>query len=282
MKRLLCFLLVCLITLTMPVFALEGFQYENERMGIALTIPGLTAYEIAMEESENSVRFYHTPSREPWGGLIGTITVLKPRSLVTAPEYSRGDYCILAMGKDCAVLWQNAPGGANSGGAALESYKKASALLSFDQLQKSLTITDQEAIPELHSNFLYLTAENGQIRPDDLLTRGELAKILHILLTPYNRNFSGPQPFSDKMDGETGKAAAYLASYGILSGYPDGTFRPEKPVSRAEFAVLLHRCQFAPPVGRYGNAPDYSDIPSGFWAEDYIYSANVRLDERLF
>ena len=104
MKRLLCFLLVCLITLTMPVFALEGFQYENERMGIALTMPGLTAYEIAMEESENSVRFYHTPSREPWGGLIGTITVLKPRSLVTAPEYSRGDYCILAMGKDCAVL----------------------------------------------------------------------------------------------------------------------------------------------------------------------------------
>ena len=275
MKRLLCFLLACLATLTMPVFASEGFQYENERMGIALTMPGLTAYEIAMEESENSVRFYHTPSREPWGGLIGTITVLTPRSLVTAPEYSRGDYCIIAMGKDCAVLWQNAPGGANSGGAALESYKKASALLSFDQLQKSLTITDQEAIPELHSNFLYLTAENGQIRPDDLLTRGELAKILHILLTPYNRKFSGPQPFSDKMDDETGKAAAYLASYGILSGYPDGTFRPKKPVSRAEFAVLLHRCQFAPPVGRYGNAPDYSDIPSGFWAKDYIYSANT-------
>lgn len=275
MKRLLCFLLTCLTILAMPAYASESFQYENKNLGIAFAISGLTSYEISVEETENTIRFYHTPSRKQWGGLIGTITVLKPRSLVTMPQYSHGDYRILAMGKDCAVLWQNAPGGANSGDAALESYKKASELLSFDQLQKSLTVTDQETVPKLHSNFLYLTAENGQIRPDELLTRGELAKILHTLLSPYNKNFTGPQPFSDKMDDETGKAAAYLASYGILSGYSDGTFRPERQVSRAEFAVLLHRCQFAPLVGRYGNASDYSDIPSGYWAEDYIYSAQI-------
>ena len=70
-------------------------------------------------------------------------------------------------------------------------------------------------------------------------------------------------------------AVNYLASYGILSGYSDGTFRPEAPISRAAFAASLHRCQFSPPVGRYGDTPDFPDVPSDFWAAAYIHSADT-------
>ena len=68
---------------------------------------------------------------------------------------------------------------------------------------------------------------------------------------------------------------AYLASYGILTGYEDGTFRPDAPVSRAAFAVALHRCQFAAPVGRYGSREDFSDVPAGVWEGAFLVCALV-------
>ena len=55
----------------------------------------------------------------------------------------------------------------------------------------------------------------------------------------------------------------------------DGTFRPDAPISRAAFAVLLHRCQFAAPVGRYGDEFVFADVPTGYWAETYIYSTKI-------
>ena len=46
-------------------------------------------------------------------------------------------------------------------------------------------------------------------------------------------------------------------------------------MSRAAFAVALHRCQFAAPVGRYGSRKNFSDVPEGFWAGAYLDSALV-------
>lgn len=115
----------------------------------------------------------------------------------------------------------------------------------------------------------------GLARPDDSLTRGELAQMLYTLLDTGNQAVSYRSPFSDTAGKDSAQAIAYLASYGILTGYADGTFRPDAPVSRAAFAVLLHRCQFAAPVGQYGEAFAFEDVPAGYWAETYIYSAKV-------
>lgn len=42
-----------------------------------------------------------------------------------------------------------------------------------------------------------------------------------------------------------------VIGHGFLKGYPDGTFRPEQPVTRAELAVILDRLELE---GRLGNA----------------------------
>lgn len=96
------------------------------------------------------------------------------------------------------------------------------------------------------------------------------------MLESNNKSQSYQEKFSDVSEGDCKQAVNYLASYGILEGYPDGTFHPDAPVSRAAFAVLLHRCQFSAPVGRYGDeVTDFPDVYPEYWARDYIYSADV-------
>jgi hypothetical protein len=62
-----------------------------------------------------------------------------------------------------------------------------------------------------------------------------------------------------------------LVNAGITSGFPDGTYRPENPVTRAEMAVFIkkgiHGGSYFPPLPD-GSHP-FSDI-SGHWAEEWI------------
>ena len=61
-----------------------------------------------------------------------------------------------------------------------------------------------------------------------------------------------------------------LAQRGTLGGYPDGSFRPENPVTRAEFAALVNR---AFPRSASRPAIRFQDVPSGYWAESAIQTA---------
>jgi len=60
-------------------------------------------------------------------------------------------------------------------------------------------------------------------------------------------------------------AIASLIDEGIISGYPDGTFKPENPVTRAEFAKIVARAFAIRPTGE----PRFSDIKNN-WAQAYI------------
>ncbi|MBW4575304.1 MAG: family 10 glycosylhydrolase [Aphanothece sp. CMT-3BRIN-NPC111] len=57
----------------------------------------------------------------------------------------------------------------------------------------------------------------------------------------------------------------------IISGYPDGTFKPNSSVTRAEFAVLAGKAFPNAPVVRSGS--NFADIPSNYWAKDAIARA---------
>ena len=59
-----------------------------------------------------------------------------------------------------------------------------------------------------------------------------------------------------------------LYQAGLTSGYPDGTYRPENPVTRAEMAVFLLGGMGITPPGINGSHP-FTDV-SGHWAEKYI------------
>ena len=71
------------------------------------------------------------------------------------------------------------------------------------------------------------------------MTRGQISAILHRLAgEPALRGSS----FSDvPSSAYYGEAVAWAVRRGIVEGYPDGTFRPDLPVSRQQLAAILWR-----------------------------------------
>ncbi|MDX2212819.1 MAG: DUF1565 domain-containing protein [Oculatellaceae cyanobacterium bins.114] len=61
-----------------------------------------------------------------------------------------------------------------------------------------------------------------------------------------------------------------LATRGIIGGFPDGTFRPDAPVTRAQFAAIINKA-FTPSPKRSG--VNFVDVRSDFWGRDAIQSA---------
>jgi S-layer homology domain len=61
-----------------------------------------------------------------------------------------------------------------------------------------------------------------------------------------------------------------LVEKGIIAGYPDGTFRPDQPVTRAEFAALLNKAFDLTPTKP---STTFSDVPSKFWGAAVIDKA---------
>ena len=61
-----------------------------------------------------------------------------------------------------------------------------------------------------------------------------------------------------------------LAKSNVISGFSDGTFRPNEPVTRAQFAAILRQAflQSQPTT-----AQAFKDVPAGYWAKDAIASA---------
>lgn len=69
-----------------------------------------------------------------------------------------------------------------------------------------------------------------------------------------------------------------LSSLGVIAGYPDGTFRPEEPVRRAEFAkmiVIMLGLENAANLMQ-GQAVSFSDVPATHWASGYINVAEMK------
>lgn len=64
-----------------------------------------------------------------------------------------------------------------------------------------------------------------------------------------------------------------LATRNIVTGYPDGTFRPEQPVDRDEFAAIIRNAFDQPPIRQIKSGAVYKDVPTGYWATRPIESA---------
>lgn len=65
-------------------------------------------------------------------------------------------------------------------------------------------------------------------------------------------------------------AGSQMVKPSYIRGYGDGTFRPEQGITRAEFAALLDRLEAASGTAAAQASIGYTDVPSGFWAEEDI------------
>ena len=93
-----------------------------------------------------------------------------------------------------------------------------------------------------NDHYSYLIGySDGTVRPNGKITRAEVATIFFRLLDDDTRAkyWSSENNFSDvSADKWYNNAVSTLSNMGVIGGYADGTFRPDAPISRAEFAKI--------------------------------------------
>lgn len=106
--------------------------------------------------------------------------------------------------------------------------------------------------------------------PDRPVTRVEMAEFLILALGEAGASTSGSSRFADVTDDSWYRPyVERLAELEITGGYPDGTFRPEQPVTRAEMALFLTRAfDGLAPVETAAGA--FDDVPA-----ELFYAAAV-------
>lgn len=93
-------------------------------------------------------------------------------------------------------------------------------------------------VATLEKAGVIVDSKDGNFRPNDAITRAELAS----MLAQFANVTGGTTSFSDVP--ATHWAADYIAAAvrsGWIQGYPDGTFRPEQTIKRAEMTAMVNR-----------------------------------------
>lgn len=118
-------------------------------------------------------------------------------------------------------------------------------------------------------HFAYMVGyPDGTFMPQANITRAEVAAIIYRLMTPESRaKFSSADcMFSDVQAGMWfNESVCTLVKAGIISGYPDGTFKPNQSITRAEFSSMIARMFSVSYVGNNS----FEDI-NGHWAQSYM------------
>ena len=122
------------------------------------------------------------------------------------------------------------------------------------------------------NHFAYIVGyEDGLVRPNDDITRAEVAAIFFRLLKDDVRdsNLTAENAFNDVAFGLWhNKSISTMANIGILKGRTGDTFVPNAPITRAEFAAICSRFD----QSNVEIKSDFNDI-SGHWAEKEIRRA---------
>ena len=112
---------------------------------------------------------------------------------------------------------------------------------------------------------------DGTFRPEQPVSRAELVK----LISSYFEVTGGTAAFPDvAADYWAADVISFAAQQGWVSGYPDGTFRPDAPVGRAEAVKILNHALDRRAGERPASLP-FTDVPKDHWACDEIREAAV-------
>ena len=118
--------------------------------------------------------------------------------------------------------------------------------------------------------------------PDAIKTEGHFG----VVVWSGSMDLSAPQPDAARIAEQKAKVSgsvyfkdtlkhwaindiAYLAGKKVLSGYPDGTFRPDGYITRAEFSKILAQ---AMKFERKTYIPSFKDVDKNEWYADYLYT----------
>ena len=133
-------------------------------------------------------------------------------------------------------------------------------------------------LPALQANtddhYSYLIGyADGTVRPNGKITRAEVATIFFRLLDDDTRAkyWSSKNDFSDvSADKWYNNAVSTLSRMGVIGGYADGTFRPDAPISRAEFAKIAVSFTQNNGSATYNY---FTDVKTTDWFAPYVTAA---------
>ena len=141
-------------------------------------------------------------------------------------------------------------------------------------------VSEEDGLPSQLAPNITIQSEGDDLEPvlpiqaDPQSLGGELPDLpsqpLASALTPFEP-LAAPLEFSDVSDEYWGIAFIdALSARGLLSGFPDGSFRPDEPLTRAELAALIAKV-FTLEVRR--STLDFGDISETYWAASEIKGA---------
>ena len=135
---------------------------------------------------------------------------------------------------------------------------------------------DTEYVPKwlnTEDHFAYIVGyEDGTIKPNNNITRAEVATIFFRLLTDdaRARYWSQTNDYTDvAADSWYNNAISTLSNMGIINGYEDGTFQPNASITRAEFTAIATR--FFDYTAEYDGA--FNDVSRSAWYADCVQAA---------
>lgn len=173
------------------------------------------------------------------------------------------------------IEWNTMPDGSGmtfTGDTVVYEDMTVYAIYKKDRRYDERETADEEPMLNINDHYQYMVGyKDATFRPNNNMTREEVAVMFSRLMVRrpikghiYNHNF---KDLSNTRWSAT--AISYMNELGLIKGYPDGTFKPEKSITRAEFAAMATR--FANLFG--GGLQGFVDVPYTHWANDVIAKA---------
>lgn len=122
-----------------------------------------------------------------------------------------------------------------------------------------------------HDAYVY-GYPDGSFKAENGITRAETAAIFARALTDYVEGTAYTGSYSDVADDWYTNYVNFLSTRGVITGYEDGTFRPDNNITRREFTAMITR------LGEVleANGSGFPDVADTDWAVDNIYTAAVK------
>jgi len=99
-----------------------------------------------------------------------------------------------------------------------------------------------------------------------------LALVLALVLVFGVMSVAGATSFTDDPAIKNTEAVEVLSALRIVEGYPDGSFGPEKNITRAEMAAIVARIMLGRQLADTlrGSSTQFTDVPASHWASGYV------------
>ena len=213
---------------------------------------------------------------EPLAGAVFVLENSRGDAVYEAVSNSRGEASFTGVGSgEYTLLEESAPEGYVKSEQSYELSVRGSGVTMDGEAYVPVTFVNRKAAQlnrEDHFTFL-VGYDGGSFGPERNMTRAEVTTMFARLLT---EQIEADKTYASSFNDVPGSHWAanyigYMEQFGIITGYADGSFRPDAPVTRAEFAAIASRFEKLTE-----GTKSFADVPPNHWAASYISFAATR------